>query len=83
MEKFEIIKNGFKFLQKDCSSVLLEGFVLKSEIPEKASKEEYENDLFSHEYSDTRTDGFDDSDFWGSIYLPLVANVYMKFYVNA
>lgn len=83
MDKFEKIKQGFDFLLKDCGSVTLLGFVDKSEIPEKASKEEYDNEAFDHEFSDTRTDGFDDADFWGSIYLPLEDNLYMQFDVHA
>ncbi len=83
MDKFEKIKQGFKFLLKDCGSVALLGFVDKAEVPEKASKEEYDGEVFDHEFSDTRTDGFDDGDFWGHIYLPLEDNLYMKFDVHA
>lgn len=39
METIEKIKQGFKFLKSDCSSVLLSGFVSKDEIPVNASRE--------------------------------------------
>ena len=83
METVEKIKQGFKFLKNDCSDVLLAGFVSKDEIPVNASKEEFEDEDFSHEYSDTRSDGWDECNFWGNIYLPLNDELYMNFEVHA
>ena len=83
MDTVEKIKQGFKFLKNDCHNVLLAGFINKEEIPKKASKEEYDNEMFTHKYSDLMSDGWDEADFWGNIYLPLNDELYMNFEVHA
>jgi hypothetical protein len=83
MDKIDIIKKGFVFLKEDCSQVWLCGFVNKTEIPEKATKEAYEDGCFTHEFNDTKTDGYDEASFYGSIYLPFYDDIYLKFEVYA
>lgn len=80
---FEDIQKGFTFLQKDCGAVSLVGFCPKEDIPDEASKEEYDREDFDHEYQLTQTDGYDEADFWGDIYLPLGDDLYMRFDVHA
>lgn len=82
-ETIEIIKKGFEFLKQDCGSVFLSGFVDKKEIPEKAKMELYKDEYFDHEYSDLKTNYWDDCDFWGKTYLHLKDEIYMEFEVHA
>lgn len=81
MNTVDKIKQAFDLLQKDCRGVALVGFVKKEEIPDEASREEY-NGVFSHEYQLTYSDGWDEADFWGDIYLPLFEGLYMRFEVH-
>ena len=83
MNKFELIQKGFKHLKEDCTGVALLGIVNKSEIPHEATKEDYTDTDFAHEYVNTISDGFDEASFWGSIYLPFVDDEYMHFDVHA
>lgn len=83
MDKFELIQKGFKFLKQDCSYIALLGIVNKSDIPEKATREDYTDTAFTHEFSNIKTDGWDESSFMGSIYLPFVGDEYMHFEVSA
>ena len=83
MDKFELIQKGFKHLKQDCTFVALLGIVNKSEIPQKADREDYTDTDFTHEYNDTKTDGWDAASFWGSVYLPFVDDEYMHFDVHA
>lgn len=83
METINKINNGFKFLKKDCRTVSLIGFVNKNDIPKKSSREEYDDEEFNHEYSDINSDGYDEGNFWGNIYLPLNEELYMNFEVYA
>jgi len=83
MDKIDRIKQGFETLKEDCSRVLLVGFIEKSDIPICATREDYLDTVFEHEYSDTRTDGWDEGSFWGNIYLPFYDDVYLNFEVYA
>lgn len=83
MDKFELIQKGFKHLKKDCTGVAFLGIVNKSEIPQKADREDYTDTYFAHEYNNTITDGWDEASFWGSIYLPFLGDEYMHFDVHA
>lgn len=77
------INLGFSFLKQDCSSVLLAGFVNKNEVPNKSTKEIFNDDLFDHEFSDLHSDGWNEGNFFGNIYLPLTNEIYMNFEVHA
>jgi len=83
MDKIDRIKQGFETLKEGCSHVLLVGFIEKSDIPICATREDYLDTVFEHEYSDTRTDGWDEGSFWGNIYLPFYDDVYLNFEVYA
>jgi len=83
MTEVEIIMAGFNYLNEDCSRVLLAGWELKENLPDKATKETITNGLFDHSYNDLKSDGFDEADFWGNIYLPFGDGTYMKFEVGA
>lgn len=78
---FDKIQQGFKKLQEDCTEVSLGGFCQKDDIPDEATREEFEDD-FDHEYRLTKTDGWDEANFWGDIYLQLDGILYMRFYVH-
>lgn len=82
MNTVERIKQAFKFLKNDCSDVLLAGFVSKNDIPSNTLKEDFDDEDFNHQYSDTRSDGWDEGNFWGNIYLPLNDELYMNFEVR-
>ena len=79
---FESIQKGFKMLQQDCTTVSLVGFCPKEDIPSEAIREDYEKEDFDHEYQLTQSDGYDEANFWGDIYLPLTEDTYMRFDVH-
>lgn len=83
IDKFDLIQKGFKHLKEDCIGVAFLGIVNKTEIPEKAEREDYTDANFTHEFNNTKTDGYDEGSFWGSIYLPFVDDEYMHFDVHA
>lgn len=83
MDTVNKIKQAFKVLQEDCREVALVGFVEKEEIPDEATREDCDDELFPHEYQLTYTDGWDEADFWGDVYLPLDGDLYMRFEVHA
>lgn len=83
MDTVNKIKQAFEFLQEECRGVALVGFCEKEEIPDEAARGDCDNELFSHEYQFTRSDGWDEADFWGDIYLPLFEDLYMRFEVYA
>lgn len=77
----ERVNKGFEYLRRDCRNVYLVGLV--KEIPKSATKEEVDDEAFSHEFADTHSSGWDEGDFWGDIYLQLTDELYMKFEVYA
>lgn len=83
MNTVERINKAFERLKKDCINVALVGFVNKSEIPSKASREEYDDSEFDHEFSITYSDGWDEGGFYGNIYLPLEGDLYMNFSISS
>jgi hypothetical protein len=83
MTEREIIVKGFEYLKEDCRRVLMCGFVKESDIPIHATKEKINKGLFDHSYDDLNSNGWDECDFWGDIYLPFGDGTYMKFEVGA
>jgi len=83
MSGIDKIKRGYEFLIEDCTCVSLVGFKNKNQIPEKAIRENIDDEDFDHEYTDLKTDEWDEADFWGDIYLPMDDDLYMKFKVSA
>ena len=83
MTDIEKIMAGFNYLNQDCRRVLLAGWEHSENLPEKATKEKITGEVFDHSYDDLKSDGFDEADFWGYIYLPFGDSTYMKFEVGA
>lgn len=80
MKTVERIKKAFEFLQKDCSSVALIGFVEKENIPSSAIREDEVDENFDHEYIELIHTV--SNKFVGEIYLQLIDDTYMIFEVN-
>ena len=83
MDTVNRIKQAFEFLQEGCRDAALISFAKKEEIPDEASREDYDDGPFSHEYQMIHNDSWDEADFWGDIYLPLFEDLYMRFEVHA